>query len=92
MENTGCTLGLLGSMRGEEEKTQMMEEYEARKKKADQIEKMLESICKEIRYRLEKDLQKMSMEEIAAAIAALGSASTTMGALSIYAVRPWFGG
>lgn len=89
MENSGFALGLLGGKRSEEEEKQMMEEYHRRKKNADKIENALMAACGEIAYRLEKNAQGMSTEELSRSIGALAGIATTMGALTLYAAKPY---
>lgn len=91
-EESGFALGLLGSKRSEEEERQMMEKYEERKKKADKIENALMAACGEIAYRLEKNVQGMSTEDLSRSISALAGIATTMGALTLYAAKPYTGG
>lgn len=91
-ENSGFALGFMSSERSKEEERKLMEEYEERKKKTDRIEKALMAAGGEIAYRLEKNMQSMSTSELNHTIGALAGIATTMGALQLYAAKPYTSG
>lgn len=94
MENneTGFALGMLGGTHNEEEHEEAMREYERRKANADKIEAAVMAACTEISGRMEANLKDMSNKEIAEAASCLVGLATLMGALSIYAAKPYTGG
>ena len=94
MENneTGFALGLLGRTHNKEDQEEAMREYERRKANADKIEAAMMTACLEVSGRLERDVKSMTNKEIADAIGVLLGLSTALGALSMYAVKPYIPG
>ena len=88
-ENTGFALGLLGGTHDKEDREEMMRDYERRKANADKIEAEIMTACAEIAGRLERDAANMSNKEIAEVTSCMLGLSTVVGALGMYAMKPY---